>query len=120
MPAEEEARHFAARWLDAWNRHDLDAIMHHYADEIEFSSQFVVELLGKADGTITGKEALRDYFAKGLAAYPDLVFHLHKVLAGVGSVTIYYESVNHLIAAEVMEFDDQGLIKRVLAHYAAG
>jgi hypothetical protein len=34
------------------------------------------------------------------------------------SVTVYYESVSDLIAAETMELDDQRLIARVLAHYA--
>lgn len=119
MPTQEEAHLFAAEWLDAWNRHDLDSIMHHYAEDIEFISPFAVKLLGVADGKVTGKQALRDYFAKGLAAYPDLAFHPHKVLAGVASVTIYYESVNNLMAAEVMELNRQGLVRRVLAHYAA-
>lgn len=40
---------------------------------------FIVKLLGNPDGTIKGIEVLRDYFAKGLAAYPNLEFTLYYV-----------------------------------------
>ena len=56
-------------WLRAWNQHDLDAVMRLYADRLEFVSPLVVERLGRADGTITRKDELRDYFARsGVAA----------------------------------------------------
>lgn len=114
-----QADQFAREWLESWNSHDLDRIMGHYNEQIEFVSPFVVRLLNDRTGTVRGKEALSDYFSKGLAKYPDLTFHLHKVLPGVRSVTVYYESVNDLMAVETMEFDDGGFIARVLAHYAS-
>jgi ketosteroid isomerase-like protein len=115
---EERARALAGEWVDAWNRHDLDAILSHYAGGVEFTSPFVVRLLGDPTGTVRGKAALRDYFARGLAAYPDLRFELLQVLVGVQSVTVYYRSVGNRLAAEVMELDTQGQVVRVLAHYA--
>ncbi|HEU5408805.1 MAG TPA: nuclear transport factor 2 family protein [Nitrospira sp.] len=104
--------------MESCNSHDLDRIIGHYSEQIEFVSPFVVKLLNDPAGTIRGKEALRDYFSKGLAQYPDLTFHLHKVFPGVRSVTVYYESVNNLMAAETMDLDDRGLITRVLVQYA--
>ena len=92
--------------------------MRHYNEQIEFVSPFVVKLLNDPTGIVRGKEAVRDYFSKGLTKYPNLIFHLRKVFLGLGSVTVYYESVNDLMAAETMEIDDQRLIVRVLAHYA--
>lgn len=32
------ARRFAADWIAAWNRHDLDAILAHYTDDFEMRS----------------------------------------------------------------------------------
>ena len=113
-----QADRLAREWLESWNSHDLDRIMGHYSERIEFVSPFIVKLLGDPTGIVRGKEALRDYFSKGLAKYPNLTFHLHKVFPGLQSVTVYYESVNDLMAAETMELDDQRLIARVLAHYA--
>ena len=118
MSTPEEAVRLARDWLDAWNAHDLDRILAHYSETVEFVSPFVAPLLGDASGTVRGRRALRDYFARALARYPALEFRLHKILAGVGSVTVYYESVNDLMAAEVMELDGAGAITRVLAHYA--
>lgn len=113
------AHQFASDWLTAWNRHDLDAILSHYADDIEFTSPFVAKLLGEADGTVHGKAKLREYFAKGLAAYPDLAFELHQVFCGVNSLTLMYRSVNNLMASEVMELNARNQITRVHAHYSS-
>jgi ketosteroid isomerase-like protein len=115
----ERAERLARDWLDAWNAHDLERILRHYADDVEFTSPFVAALLGDAGGTLRGRHVLRDYFANCLARYPALRFRLETVLAGVRSVTLYYESVNGLTAAEVMEIDADDRIVRVLAHYAS-
>jgi len=117
MLQEQAAHRLAAEWLEAWNSHDLERIMGHYAEDVEFVSPFVVKLMGHCDGTIHGKTDLKRYFAQGLSAYPELAFRLHAVLPGVHSFTIYYDSVHPLVAAEVMELDDRGQIVRVLAHY---
>jgi ketosteroid isomerase-like protein len=112
------AQQVAQTWLDDWNRHDLDAIMAHYADDIVFSSPFIVKLIGLSNGTIQGKAVLRDYFTQGLAAFPDLRFTLIQLLVGVDSVVLYYHSVNGLNAAEVMTLNDSGLVLQVTAHYS--
>lgn len=114
----QRAARLARDWLDAWNAHDLERVLGHYADDVEFTSPFVPALLGDAGGTVRGRQALGDYFAKALARYPALHFRLESVLAGLRSFTVCYESVNGRAAAEVMELDAEGRIVRVLAHYA--
>ena len=114
----EQAFEHASTWIAAWNDHDLDRILAHYADEIEFVSPFAVRLAGAPDGTVRGKVALRSYFARALEAYPALHFHLQFVCAGIRSFTAVYQSVNGLQAAEVFELDGEGKVRRVLAHYA--
>ena len=115
---ETRAQDFATQWINAWNSHDLDSILSHYADDIEFTSPFVIRLSGDQSGTLHGKDALRAYFQTGLDAYPDLKFELLDVFSGVGSLTLHYRSVNNLTAAEVMIFDENGKVAKVLAHYA--
>lgn len=118
MLSQEQAEKFAHDWIDSWNAHDLDRILRHYSEDIVFVSPFVVKLLGLPTGTIKGKTALKNYFARGLEKYPDLKFQLHEVLIGVQSITLTYESVNNLMAAEVMEFTPKGQVMRVTAHYS--
>ncbi len=105
-------------WTSAWNSHDLERILSHYSEEAELISPFVARLLGGSDGTVRGRAALRDYFSRGLAAYPDLKFELIQFYPGMKSCVVEYRSVNNLLAAETMEFDETGKIHRVLAHYS--
>jgi len=80
-------------------------------------SPFVARLTGRGDGSLRGKAALRDYFARGLKAYPMLRFEFIRLHPGVRSCVLEYRIVNGLRAAETMEFDSQGRVRRVLAHY---
>ena len=114
---EQRADSLAQAWIDAWNRHDLDAIVRHYAAEVEFTSPFVTTLSGEASGTICGREALSAYFRKGLQAYPDLHFELIRTLIGVDSLLLYYRSVTGLLAAEMMIINGEGQIHTVRVHY---
>ncbi len=108
---------FASDWIEAWNSHDIEKIMEHYAQEIDFVSPFVAKLLDNPAGQIQSLHHLRGYFLKGLEAYPSLYFDLMHVLPGVKSTTLIYKSVNNLLAAEYMEMNGSGKIKRVRAHY---
>ena len=120
MITTESAGMFAREWLAAWNARSLPSIMQHYADTIEFTSPFIVSVTGDPSGIIRDKAVLESYFDKALQKYPDLRFELQDVLSGMGSVVIYYRSVNGLHAAEVMELDEQDKIIRVQAHYGDG
>lgn len=113
-----DTKSFAEEWLASWNAHHLDRIMAHYHPEVRFTSPFVQRLMGNTDGTLEGVEVLREYFARALAAYPDLHFMPLAVLPGAGSVVLLYRSVNGLLAAEMMELDEAGRVTRVRAHYA--
>ena len=117
MLTQTTAQAIAQTWIDSWNRHDLDDIMSHYAEAIEFSSPFIVQLIGEPSGTLKDKAALRAYFAKGLAAYPDLKFELLHTLIGVNSLVLYYRSVRNNLAAELMVLNAAGQIVQVMAHY---
>ena len=111
------AQHFAREWIEAWNAHDLERILSHYEDDFEMSSPVIVKLAGEASGTLRGKPAVRAYWAKALAATPNLRFELLDALAGVNSVTVYYKG-HRGAAAEVFHFGASGRVSRAFAHYA--
>lgn len=117
MITSEKAEAFAKEWIAAWNAHDLDRILSHYADAVEFTSPLVEKRMGLSHGTVHGKAALADYFGRGLSSFPGLAFEFLHVLAGVNSVTVVYRGVMGVLAAETMEFDQTGKIVRGIAHY---
>ena len=120
MLSRDKAAQLAVEWIDSWNSHDLDAIMSHYSDDVELVSPIVIKLLGSETGTVSGKEALRNYFQKGLEAYPDLRFEMIRVFTGVNSFVLYYRRLNGPVGAELMELNEEGKIRKVAAHYDQG
>lgn len=109
-------RQFAQSWIDAWNRHDLDAVLAHFSDNFEFSSPLIRHFADEPSGKLIGKEAVRAYWKIGLARLPDLHFELVDVLAGVNCLTILYRGHRGL-TAEVLQFGSDGLAVRGQALY---
>jgi len=113
-----EAMAFARQWVAAWNSHDLDAIVSHYAPDVVLTSPVAAKILSDPSGTVRGETALRDYFRRGLEAYPDLHFELLEVMAGLSSVVLCYINQKDTKTAEFMEFGKDGKIVRVVANYS--
>lgn len=112
-----DARAIADEWIAAWNAHDLDRILAHYADEVVMTTPMAVRFTGDPSGTLRGKAALRAYWTSALQKFTDLRFTLHDVLVGVDSLTLYYTSVLDLKAAEVLTLNDALKVIRAAAHY---
>ncbi|MCW3462904.1 nuclear transport factor 2 family protein [Chitinophaga nivalis] len=108
---------FGQAWLDAWNSHQLDDILSHYADDVVFYSPFIQQVNNDPSGCIHGKTALRAYFSRALTVYPELHFELYHILEGVSSVVLYYKSVGNRLSAEMMVLNAAGEIQEVRAHY---
>ncbi|HEY0251492.1 MAG TPA: nuclear transport factor 2 family protein [Kofleriaceae bacterium] len=104
-------------WYAAWNAHDLERVIAHYADDIRFYSPFATALVPGSNGLIRGKAALRSYFTAALAKYPELVFVPLGTYEGAGSTTLHYKSVAGKTAAEMFVLDDHGAVIEVRAHY---
>lgn len=104
-------------WLDAWNCHDLDRIMQHYADDIEFTAPTVVTRWAKTDGKLKGKEELRKHFSKGLELAPKIHFTLEEILFAPNGYAVLYHRENGNRVLDAVELDDSGLATRVTAYY---
>jgi ketosteroid isomerase-like protein len=96
------AEEFARDWVESWNSHDLERVLAHYADDFEMTSPLIVERFDIADGKLEGKDAVRRYWAQGLANTPKLRLRLIEVVVGVNSVAMVYESVT--LARTVVEY----------------
>jgi hypothetical protein len=110
------ADHFAADWIASWNAHDLERILSHYTDDFELSSPIIIKLAGEPSGILKGKVAVAAYWKKALQLIPDLHFELVATLAGVGSITLYYNGASGP-SAEVFHFNQGGKVEKSYAHY---
>lgn len=116
MISRDQAERFAHEWIEAWNSHDLERILSHYHDDFVMSSPRIALIADEASGVLRGKPAIRAYWAKALAAAPELRFELIEVFVGADSVVLHYRGVRGP-AAEVFFFDEAGRVVRSSANY---
>jgi hypothetical protein len=118
MLKEDQARGLAEHWVKAWNSHDLDRIMAHYADDVVLISPVAAKILGDPSGRVSGKPALRAYFERALAVYPNLTFELIDFMWGLESIVLYYVNQKGSKTGEYMEIDPTGKVSKVVANYS--
>jgi len=98
---------FAQIWLDAWNRHDVEAVLAHFHDDVVFSSPVAGRVVPGSGGVVRGKAALREYWTSALAQLPDLHFDLVAVYRGVSTLVINYRNQRGQLVNEVLIFDGE-------------
>jgi ketosteroid isomerase-like protein len=99
------AQQFVIEWRDAWNAHDLDSILRHFADDVVFSSPLAQQIVEGSDGVIRGKRQLRSYWTAGLGRTPDLQFEIEGVYLGVHTIVINYRNHAGRLVNEVLTFE---------------
>lgn len=108
-------REHADRWLKAWNAHDLDAVVACYAEDVEFAIPAVAE--GREDRRVSGREELREHFARGLELAPNLALTEESLLVGPAGFALLYRREDGHRAIEAVEMDDSGLVTRARVYY---
>jgi len=68
----ESSEAFAARWAEAWNRGDVNAVLEHFHEDIVFTSPTALAMVGSP--IVRGKDALRAYWTAALARIGSLRF----------------------------------------------
>jgi steroid delta-isomerase-like uncharacterized protein len=68
VPSETDVLALLDRFADAWNRHDLDALMEMMTDDCVFEASAGAEIAGQRS---RGKAAVRAAFAAVFDAFPD-------------------------------------------------
>ncbi|MFT3947790.1 MAG: nuclear transport factor 2 family protein [Agriterribacter sp.] len=108
---------FANKWIEVWNSHNLENILEHYSDNIEITTPMIKMATGNDSGTLKGKQNVREYWKKALEKIPDLHFELYAVTQGIDCVALYYKSVLNKNAIELMFFDEEHKICKMIACY---
>ena len=110
MPTPDPAS-YADEWVRAWNAHDVDAVLGHFADDVVFTSPVAARVVPESGGVVRGKAALRDYWTAALTAHPDLRFDVVDVYRGESTLVINYRNHRGELVNEVLTFDGDGLVR---------
>lgn len=116
----DEALRWAERWVADWNARDLSAVLVRFEDDVEFTSPRALAVVGVA--TVRGKPALRDYWARSLAAIASLRFVLRRISwdPATSELAIFYDrDVDGRLdrAAEVLRFGGSGRVARAEVYH---
>jgi len=108
-------RENADRLLAAWNAHDLDAVVACYAENVDFAIPAAAE--GREDRRLSGREELREHFARGLELAPNLALSEESLLVGPAGFALLYRREDGHRAIEAVELDESGLVARARVYY---
>ncbi|MDP3494586.1 MAG: nuclear transport factor 2 family protein [Hyphomonadaceae bacterium] len=114
----DKAQAFAREWVKAWNDHDLEAILSHYAEDVVLHSPRIRMVTGQDVDSLTGKAALRAYWGAALERLRNLYFEIDSVMAGSDALTILYTNERSQQVAETFVFGGDGKVVRSIAAYA--
>ena len=103
-------------WLEAWNVHDVEAVLAGVAEDVVFTSPTAAVVVPASGGVVRGREALRAYWTAGLALVPDLRFEVVAVFAGVDSVVIQHRTQRGRLVCEVLRLRDGLVVEGHAAH----
>lgn len=101
---------FSNQWVQAWNTHDVEAVLAHFHDDVLFTSPVAAEMFPETSGVIRGKAALRRYWTGAVRRLPDLHFVVEGVYRGVDTIVITYRNQNGGLVNEVLRFDGEGRV----------
>ena len=102
---------YAEQWVQAWNAHDIDAVLSHFHDDVVFTSPVAARVLPETGGVVRGKPALRDYWMRALKTLPDLHFDVVGVYRGESTLVINYRNERGGLVNEVLIFGADGLVR---------
>ncbi|TAN53390.1 MAG: nuclear transport factor 2 family protein [Methylococcaceae bacterium] len=112
-----DAKQFTKEWIEAWNSHDLERILSHYSEDFSITSPMISIVMKIDESTLFGKNNIKAYWFAALQKFPNLNFELKEVASSVNSIAVYYQSVIGKVAIEVMFFNEQGKVNKVISHY---
>lgn len=117
-----EANKFAANWISAWNRKDVNAVLEHYVEDAKFVSPKAATFIGKP--FVEGKKALSQYWQLAVTKIEKIEFTLDHVVwdSASNELVIFYEAnLNGVCsrACETMKFDASGMQVSGEAMYGA-
>ncbi len=96
---------FSQQWVQAWNAHDIEAVLQHFHEDVVFTSPVAAALLPESAGAVRGKPALRAYWNLAVQRAPDLRFAVEGVYEGIDTIVITYRNQNGALVNEVLTFD---------------
>lgn len=117
---EQQNRDIAARWFEAFNAHDLEALLVLYEEDAEHYSPKLKARRPESGGLIRGKDALREWWRDAFDRLPSLRYRVIKLTADDEQVFMEYircvEGEEEIRVGEVLVVKDDRIIASRVYH----
>ena len=115
-----ELTDIAHNWFDAFNRHQLDALLSLYADDAEHFSPKLKVKRPETKGLIKGKAALREWWQDSFHRLPTLHYEVIRLTPYENRVFMEYvrnvEGEDDLYTGEMLEVENGRIVKSSVFH----
>ena len=104
----------AKLWLNAFNEHNLEALLDLYADDAQHFSPKLKIRQPETNGLIIGKDAMRTWWQDAFERLPDLVYREEQLTANNNRVFMEYTRIvggePNMSVAELLEIKNGKII----------
>lgn len=104
----------AKLWLNAFNEHNLEALLDLYADDAQHFSPKLKIRQPETNGLIIGKDAMRTWWQDAFERLPDLVYREEQLTANINRVFMEYTRIvggePNMSVAELLEIKNGKII----------
>lgn len=94
----QQNKQIAAKWFQAFNNHDLEALLALYAEDAEHFSPKLKIRLPETKGLIKGKTALRNWWQDAFDRLPSLQYEVLRLTAD--DEQVFMEYIRHVTGEE--------------------
>ncbi len=117
-----QADEFALNWIKNFNARDIESVLSHFAEGVEFTSPRALAIVGKA--TLHSRRELADYWRTALKSVVSLCFALDCVInddVGKRLTIVYVSEIDgkKVRAAEIYQFNSSLQVIRGEAMFGA-
>jgi ketosteroid isomerase-like protein len=109
-------REIALKWFDAFNNHDLEALLALYDEQALHYSPKLKIRQPETEGLISGKPALRAWWQDAFDRLPDLRYEVQKLTADDDQV--FMEYLRHVPGEAVLKVGEVLEIRNGLIRYS--
>lgn len=119
MPAADNAA-IAQRWIDAFNAHDVAALVALYDDACRHTSPKIRTLYPETGGEMVGKAALTQWWTDSMQRIPGLRYEPTAIIANERSVVLEYirhaDGAAPMPVAETFDIENGRIVRSRVYH----
>lgn len=114
----EIAHSFASRMVEDWNKNDLECILKYFTNDIVFTSSNIQRFIPDSNGSLIGKETLKNYWIFIKEKFPYFNYQLHHVDYEANKLILqFYNPLTQTYSNGILFLNEEWMIYRMVVSY---